>query len=282
MTHGVVSYASVGKWPLTKGPAIGLGVVAMIRHSVRLLLAAAVAVGASLGIAAPASAEVLHHVYRTDGEGVWLHTVPAIHDGSIDVLSEGAEFRVQCWTFGDDVLGNPVWLYGSSELGSGYVTDYYIDTAWNSTADLEAQGIPHCASPPIPSSPPPSATTSAARCSGDPDGLYVESLATTEEGALYKRVSLQPGPEGLLNWTAFDGDVAALTDTIWAIVDDCLRDRGVPMTGEEASSTYLQLHCHVWAGRYSDAFNGSFDMETWRAHEPQVDGFFYGATQCNW
>src|SRR4051794_18369369 len=64
-----------------------------------------------------------HHVFRTDGDGVWLHTVPSIHDGLIVVIPEGAQFDVICWTPGDDVSGNPVWLYGTSGAYTGYVTD---------------------------------------------------------------------------------------------------------------------------------------------------------------
>lgn len=116
----------------------------MIRLNSRTLPVALLAFGATLWPATPASAEATHHVFRTEGQGVWLHTVPSVQDGLLVVLPEASEFVVQCWTTGDDVLGNSIWLYGSSALGTGYVTDYYVDTVWNTTADLEAQGIPNC------------------------------------------------------------------------------------------------------------------------------------------
>ncbi|HSH18267.1 MAG TPA: hypothetical protein VK978_02695 [Candidatus Saccharimonadales bacterium] len=83
-------------------------------------------------------------MFRTDGDGVWLHTVPSVQDGLIVVLPEGAQIDVICWTLGEDVLGNPVWLYGTSGNYTGYVTDYYVNTSWNTTGDLTAQGIPQC------------------------------------------------------------------------------------------------------------------------------------------
>jgi hypothetical protein len=95
----------------------------------------------------------LHHIYRTGGDGVWLHTLPRISDGLIVVLPEGSEFIVECWEHGDDVNGNPVWLRGSSSLGSGYVTDYYVDTRWGTTDDLTAQGISSCSGSPTPEAP---------------------------------------------------------------------------------------------------------------------------------
>jgi hypothetical protein len=62
----------------------------------------------------------------------------------MQVLPEGVEFVPDCYTLSDDVLGNPVWLHGTSGSVSGWATDYYIDTHWNTLADLDAQGIPSC------------------------------------------------------------------------------------------------------------------------------------------
>ncbi|GAA4969534.1 hypothetical protein [Kineococcus glutinatus] len=130
-----------------------------MRAAVTLTLGTALT---GVATAPAAAADALHHVYRTDGDGVWLHSVPAVQDGLITVLPEGADFSVSCWTAGDVVNGNSVWLYGTSGGYTGYVTDYYVDTHWNSTQDLSDQGIPTCglrAATPIPS---PNADTQAA------------------------------------------------------------------------------------------------------------------------
>jgi hypothetical protein len=87
---------------------------------------------------------VVHHVYNTGGAGVWLHSTPTIQDGLLTVLPEAAEFDPQCWTESEAVNGNPLWLFGSSGSATGYVTDFYVDTHWNITDDLTAQGIPSC------------------------------------------------------------------------------------------------------------------------------------------
>lgn len=109
------------------------------------VLSAAVAV--QYRSAQPALASAEHHVYRTDGDGAWLHAdsdSPTIDSALITVMPEGASFSVECWKIGEAVYGNPVWLHGSYDDAVGDVTDYYIDTHWNTTEDLTNQGLPQC------------------------------------------------------------------------------------------------------------------------------------------
>jgi hypothetical protein len=72
-------------------------------------------------------------------------------------MPEGARFNVDCWKNGEAVNGNPIWLYGNYNGTPGDVTDYYIDTRWNTLEDLTNQGIPQCgtASPRASTSPEP-------------------------------------------------------------------------------------------------------------------------------
>jgi hypothetical protein len=95
--------------------------------------------------ASPAVADGgLHHVYRTDGDGAWLHSQASLHNGLVRVLPEGSNFVPQCYSIADIVNGNPVWLYGSSGESVGFVSDFYVDTHWDTLTDLDAQGIVPC------------------------------------------------------------------------------------------------------------------------------------------
>ncbi len=79
-----------------------------------------------------------------------LHYGPGLQTEVIALMPEGSEFDVACWNTSDDVEGNPIWLHGIYQSPNGPVegdaTDYYVDTHWNTTADLTAQGIPECGS----------------------------------------------------------------------------------------------------------------------------------------
>lgn len=88
---------------------------------------------------------VAHHVYRTDGDGVWLHDGPGLRTPKEVVMPEGAEFDVQCFNPGGDLVnGNALWLTGSYNGRQGSTADYYVDTHWKTTQDLKDQGIPEC------------------------------------------------------------------------------------------------------------------------------------------
>lgn len=87
---------------------------------------------------------VVHHIYRTGQDGVWLHASPGLSSQKEVVMPEGSEFDVSCWTESDQVRGNKVWLEGTYKGKQGAVTDYYIDDHWNTTQDLTNQGIGEC------------------------------------------------------------------------------------------------------------------------------------------
>jgi hypothetical protein len=118
----------------------------MASSSKNLLCAIIVALLAAAAILIPSNvlAAQTHHIYRTDGDGVWLHTTAGLEGPLITVIPEGAQFDVSCFEISDHVEGNPVWLYGTSAYGVGFVTDFYVDTTWNTTDDLLAQGIRAC------------------------------------------------------------------------------------------------------------------------------------------
>jgi hypothetical protein len=96
-----------------------------------------------------AASSVPHTVYRTGGDGVWLHASPGLETPRISTMPDGAQFNVDCFVPGQDLVnGNAVWLEGDYNGQRGAVTDYYIDTHWNTTQDLVNQGIEQCGTNP--------------------------------------------------------------------------------------------------------------------------------------
>lgn len=116
-------------------------------------------------------AAVMHHVYRTcstgGGCGVYEHNQPSPNAARLGLMFDGDAFNVNCWVIGPTIINDPVWLQGVWNGQTGWVTDYFIDTRWNTTADLTNQGIPPCGTPPPP---PPggTATTDPAVWIGSP------------------------------------------------------------------------------------------------------------------
>lgn len=94
---------------------------------------------------ATASADVIpKNVYRTGGDGLWLHQAAGLETPLLTVMPEGAQFDVSCFRIDDPVNGNPIWLEGSYNGQTGSAADYYIETHWNTTQDLVNQGIEEC------------------------------------------------------------------------------------------------------------------------------------------
>src|SRR5438309_1774441 len=91
-----------------------------------------------------------HHVYNTAGEGLWLHPDSAAIDSSVsDLMPDGTEFDITCWSYGDDVLGDAVWDFGTDVAtgNAGFATDYYLDTnvtQGHEAEQLSDQGVPEC------------------------------------------------------------------------------------------------------------------------------------------
>jgi hypothetical protein len=120
----------------------------------RCLLVASLAMGAvatmEVAEAPSAAASVPHSVYRTGPDGLWLHAGPGIQTARITLMPDGAKFDATCWNISDDVNGDPAWLHGTYQSPEGPIegdaADYYVDTVWNTTDDLVAQGIPGCGS----------------------------------------------------------------------------------------------------------------------------------------
>lgn len=95
---------------------------------------------------------VTYQVYNTDGQGLWLHPDSPTMDSSLsDLMSDGANFDISCWQYGDNVNGDAVWEYGTNEDtgNTGFAADFYLNTPTtqgNEASQLTAIGVPQCGS----------------------------------------------------------------------------------------------------------------------------------------
>lgn len=122
----------------------------------RTMVAGAASVGLAVGgvVAEAATAEAdvvsIHHVYHTGSDGLWLHpNSPTIQGAKSEVMPEGSEFAITCFSLGDNVHGDNIWQFGKNVTTGqkGYAADYYLDTKvtqGNEAAQLLSQGEPEC------------------------------------------------------------------------------------------------------------------------------------------
>ena len=108
------------------------------------------------------SAPLVQHVYRTGGQGLFLHaTGPGISTPRSALLRDGTEVRISCVASSDPVGGDAAWDFISVPTtgATGYVADYFVDTNIpdaNAVSDLNTLGVPTCgaASPAVPQAQP--------------------------------------------------------------------------------------------------------------------------------
>jgi hypothetical protein len=124
--------------------------VRAIRLPATIILTGLLVLSSANVAAADSGSVAVHHVYNTDGDGLYLHPdSPTIHSQLSDLMPEGGEFDITCWQLGDDVNGDSVWDYGTnpSTGHTGFAADFYLDTPvtqGNESAQLTALGIPQC------------------------------------------------------------------------------------------------------------------------------------------
>lgn len=94
---------------------------------------------------------VAQHVHGTGGLGLYLHPdAPGLTSPvASQVMADGDEFDVDCFTTSDAVLGDIAWLHGTDAATgtTGYAADAYLDTddhPGTEPADLTSLGIAAC------------------------------------------------------------------------------------------------------------------------------------------
>jgi uncharacterized protein YraI len=109
-----------------------------------LLLLAALA-GSALAISAPI------HIAGTAGEGVYIRSEPSTSGARLGWMPEGASPDYNCFVWGQNINGVPIWFNVNYNGVNGYYASFYDDSSYHSNEELTAKyGVPLCGSAPAP------------------------------------------------------------------------------------------------------------------------------------
>jgi uncharacterized protein YraI len=103
------------------------------------------------------------HISGTAGEGVYIRTGPGTSYGIVGWMPEGTSPDYNCFSWGQNINGVPIWFSVNYGGVTGYYASFYDDSSYHSNEELTAKyGVPLCGSPPPTSAPTPAPATSPA------------------------------------------------------------------------------------------------------------------------
>jgi uncharacterized protein YraI len=127
-----------------------------------------VVTGLLLNVASVLAISAPIHIAGTGGEGVFIRPDPSTANPAVGWMPEGASPDYNCFVWGQNIGGVPIWFNVNYNGKTGYYASYYDDSSYHSNEELTAKyGVPLCgASPPpapapvpgpgpAPSAPPP-------------------------------------------------------------------------------------------------------------------------------
>jgi len=110
------------------------------------------------------------HISGTGGEGVYIRAEPNTSSTRLGWMPEGASPDYNCFVWGQDINGVPIWFNVNWAGITGYYASYYDDSSYHSNEELTAKyGVPLCGSAPPPS-PSPAPTSAPAPTAGGSPG----------------------------------------------------------------------------------------------------------------
>ncbi|HWC47796.1 MAG TPA: hypothetical protein VG448_02835 [Solirubrobacterales bacterium] len=123
------------------------------------------------------------HIAGTSGEGVYLRPEPNTSDAPIGWMPEGASPDYNCFAWGQNINGVPIWFNVNYGGVTGYYASFFDDSSYHSNEELTAKyGVPLCGSAP-PSSPPPAESSPPAGGAGSaPGSLYFSPYPKNPHG----------------------------------------------------------------------------------------------------
>lgn len=84
-----------------------------------------------------AAAFSMANAYAITGSELNCRTGPSTNDAVVTTYHEGADVKITCQTYGEDVKGNSIWDKTSDGC---YVTDYYVKTGSSSMVTKDCGG----------------------------------------------------------------------------------------------------------------------------------------------
>jgi len=182
------------------------------------------------------------HIANTGGEGVFIRPEPNTSHPAIGWIPEGASPDYNCFAWGQNINGVPIWFNVNYNGKTGYYASYYDDSSYHSNQELTAKyGVPLCgAVPPSPSPTPVPSPTPAAPPASNPSsgGGLVFPIFNAEGGVYYRSsphwadtrkipgVGVYNGDQVELICGAFGDSVGAFSNRAWSKVRNLSRPVG--------------------------------------------------------
>jgi hypothetical protein len=177
-------------------------------------------------------------IANTGGEGVNIRAAPTVDSAKIGWIPEGTSPDYNCFVWGENINGVPIWFNVNYGGVTGYYASYYDDSSYHSNEELTAKyGVPLCGSTPPPPPPPPSPTPTP---TPSPSGSLVFTIFNTEGGIYYRNsphwadtssiagVGVYNGDQVQIVCGAYGDPVGPYGDTAWSKVKNLTR----PSIGE--------------------------------------------------
>jgi hypothetical protein len=141
-----------------------------------------VVTGLLLNVASVLAISAPIHISGTAGEGVFIRSEPNTSRPPVGWMPEGASPDYNCFAWGQNIGGVPIWFNVNYNGVTGYYASYYDDSSYHSNEELTAKyGVPLCGSSPPASSLPASPSPSPAPSPSPPTG----STPTNSPLAIY-------------------------------------------------------------------------------------------------
>jgi uncharacterized protein YraI len=127
------------------------------------------------------------HISGTAGEGVFIRSGPSTANSGVGWMPEGASPDYNCFAWGQNINGVPIWFNVNYGGVTGYYASFYDDSSYHSNEELTAKyGVPLCGSAPPPPSSPPAPGSAQAPPSVSGGGL-VFPIVNADGGVYYRR-----------------------------------------------------------------------------------------------
>jgi len=112
------------------------------------------------------------HIAGTGGEGVFIRPDPSTANPAVGWMPEGASPDYNCFVWGQNIGGVPIWFNVNYNGKTGYYASYFDDSSYHSNEELTAKyGVPLCGSAPPPA-PAPALTPGSTPASSSPAAVY--------------------------------------------------------------------------------------------------------------
>lgn len=113
------------------------------------------------------------HIAGTGGEGVFIRPEPNTSRPATGWMPEGASPDYNCFVWGQNIGGVPIWFNVNYGGVTGYYASFYDDSSYHSNEELTAKyGVPLCGSAPPSSPPPPGAPSTPGTTQSAPAAVY--------------------------------------------------------------------------------------------------------------